>query len=119
MHLVGIRSRVKSVNQLLNISDHGVRIVGIYGMVGIGKTTISKAFFNYHLHLFEGCAFVADIRNGSKLPDDLVHLQEKLLSQLLHRKVEVNNIDDGMSLIKAICHFKRVLILLDDLDKLI
>ncbi|KAK1401850.1 hypothetical protein POM88_001455 [Heracleum sosnowskyi] len=34
-YLVGIGSHVNSVNQLLNISDHRVHIVGIYGMVGI------------------------------------------------------------------------------------
>lgn len=116
---VGIESRVNSVNQLLNVSDHSVRIIGIYGMVGIGKTTVSKAVFNDHLHQFQRCAFVPDIRNGSKLPNGLLHLQEKLLSQLANRKVELHHIDEGISLLKDICHFERVLILLDDLDKLI
>lgn len=87
-------------------------------MVGIGKTTISKSVFNHHLHHFEGCAFLPNIRNESKLPDGVIRLQEKLLSQILNQKVEVYNIDHGINLIKGIFRFKRVLILLDDLDKL-
>lgn len=46
-------SCVNSVNQPFNILDHAVGTVGIYGMVWIGKTSISRAVFNYQLHYVE------------------------------------------------------------------
>lgn len=116
---VGIGSRVKYINQLLRIESNDVRTIGIYGMGGIGKTTISKAVFNENLHRFEGSSFVENIKDASKLPNGLVGLQEKLLFQLAKRDVKVSSVDHGIEFINRICHSKRVLILLDDLDDLI
>ncbi|XP_048141262.1 protein SUPPRESSOR OF npr1-1, CONSTITUTIVE 1-like isoform X2 [Rhodamnia argentea] len=41
-HLVGIDDRVVAVSKLLDVNSGGVRLVQIYGMGGIGKTTLAK-----------------------------------------------------------------------------
>ena len=46
MHLVGINSRMEAVTKLLDIESNDVRMVGITGLGGIGKTTIAKAIYD-------------------------------------------------------------------------
>ena len=43
--LVGMESRIKKMDDLLCIGSPDVRMVGIWGMDGIGKTTIAKVIY--------------------------------------------------------------------------
>jgi ABC-type transporter Mla maintaining outer membrane lipid asymmetry ATPase subunit MlaF len=43
---VRIESCIQDVHKLLDIKNNNVRMVGIWGPGGIGKTTIAKAVFN-------------------------------------------------------------------------
>ncbi|XP_059452493.1 disease resistance protein RUN1-like [Corylus avellana] len=94
-------------------------MVGIWGMGGIGKTTISKAIYNQIFHSFEGKSFLANIRETFKQPNGQVRLQEQLLSDILKiGKIKVNNVDRGLTMIKERLRGRRVLVILDDVDKL-
>ncbi|XP_019159713.1 PREDICTED: TMV resistance protein N-like [Ipomoea nil] len=98
-------------------------MIGIFGMGGVGKSTVAKAIYN-HLIMsfqgFDGSCFLANIRQvSSKGHNGLVALQEKLLHNTLKRKnFEINNVDEGISLIKARLHSKKVLIVLDEIDQI-
>jgi uridine kinase len=67
---------VQDITSLLRVGANDVRMVGIWGMGGTGKTTISKAIYNQFFHSFEGKSFLANIRETSKQPDGQVRLQE-------------------------------------------
>jgi uridine kinase len=59
---------VQDITSLLRVGTNDVRIVGIWGMGGMGKTTISKALYNQLFHSFEGKSFHANIMETSKQP---------------------------------------------------
>ncbi|XP_008454602.1 LOW QUALITY PROTEIN: disease resistance protein RUN1-like [Cucumis melo] len=99
-------------------SDTGVYMVGIYGIGGIGKTTLAKALYNKIASQFEGCCFLSNVREASKRFNGLAQLQESLLYEILMDDLKVVNLDRGINIIRNRLHSKKVFIVLDDVDKL-
>jgi len=76
---VGIESRVQDVINRLDFRSKSVQLLGMWGMGGIGKTTITKAIYNKIGSNFDGRSFLANIReDGAKIAGQ-VGLQEQLL----------------------------------------
>ncbi|XP_017217402.1 TMV resistance protein N-like [Daucus carota subsp. sativus] len=91
-HPVGLESRVKEITILLSSDTEGVVRMGIYGMVGIGKTTLAKALYNQLLlGSYTGTSFLANVREISGTTNGLVSLQQQLISDVLkneHKQFE-------------------------------
>ncbi|KAJ9687193.1 hypothetical protein PVL29_015874 [Vitis rotundifolia] len=101
---------------LLCIGSDDVRMVGIWGMAGIGKTTIAEAVYQKIRTQFEGCCFLSNVREKSQKNDPAV-IQMELLSQIFWEgNLNTRIFNRGINAIKKTLHSMRVLIVLDDVD---
>ncbi|CAI0427644.1 unnamed protein product [Linum tenue] len=114
--LVGIDSHVEEVTNLLNLGYEGVKIVGIYGMAGIGKTTIAKAVYNKVRGQLDYYCFVEDVREILLGHDGVINLQSKIISGILRTDHKVKDAKEGIRVIKERVFKRKVLIVLDDVD---
>lgn len=88
--------------RLLRMESNDVRVIGIYGLGGVGKTTIAKAICNELCYKFEN---ISDI-------ECLSPSQHHLISDILReeRSQNIKSDSHGSSLIKTIFHLKEFLL---------
>ncbi|XP_048423253.1 disease resistance protein RPV1-like isoform X1 [Pyrus x bretschneideri] len=116
-HPIGINSRVEDIITYLSSGESkDVVMVGIWGMGGLGKTTAAKAIYNHMHPKFESKSFLADVSDTTS-KHGLVDLQKKLISDILQMKFEISCVDEGIGLIKQQFRHRKVLVILDNIDK--
>ena len=100
-------SCIRELESLLCLKSNEVRMLGIWGMGGIGKTTLAKVIYERLSHQFEGFCFLEGLKSTS-----VENLKAQLLSMVLRDK----NINMRFTSIKARLHSKKVLIVIDDVN---
>ncbi|GKV09097.1 hypothetical protein SLEP1_g20643 [Rubroshorea leprosula] len=116
--LFGIDSPVKEIISLLRLDSTDVRFIGIYGMPGIGKTTVAKVIRNRISKDFDGNSLLRleDVQLGSR-HGELVKLQGQLLYDIVGvQDLHLRDVDDGIEKIRGRFKHKKVLIILDNVD---
>ncbi|CAN1165443.1 Disease resistance protein L6 [Linum perenne] len=112
--LVSIDPHVEQVTKLLNKC---VKVVGIVGMGGIGKTTIAMAVRDEVYTHFDRCCFLRDVQETLLGKEGIVALQKQIMFAILGHDENIQDASQGIRLIKdRICKHK-VLIIVDDADE--
>ncbi|GKC44743.1 Toll/interleukin-1 receptor domain-containing protein [Tanacetum coccineum] len=105
-NLVGMETRIEALLSSLELDAPGVRMIGIWGMGGGGKTS------------FEGSSFVDNVREVSKSSlSGLKELQKQILTDIFSdQNITVSSVSGGKNKMGQMMRRKKVLVVLDDVD---
>ncbi|KAG7552847.1 Winged helix DNA-binding domain superfamily [Arabidopsis thaliana x Arabidopsis arenosa] len=116
VNMIGMDIQVEEILSLLCIESLDVRSIGIWGTVGIGKTTIAEEIFRRISVQYETCVFLKNLHKEVEVKGhDAV--REDFLSKVLEVEPHVIRISDiKTSFLRSRLHHKRILIILDDVN---
>ncbi|TYG96259.1 hypothetical protein ES288_A11G335000v1 [Gossypium darwinii] len=115
---VGIERRMQEVLSLFQDGFPDFRMLGFWGMGGIGKTILADAIYHHVSNGFQSCYFLANVREHDERRE-LFNLRQKFHSTILEdENLSISTPTIGSGFLKDRLSKKKVLIVCDDVSKL-
>ncbi|XP_052624795.1 disease resistance protein RPV1 [Lactuca sativa] len=113
-----METRINDIVSSLGTATNDVRMIGIGGIGGGGKTTLARAVFSKISFQFEGKSLIENISEVANTSlSDLKSLQNQVLSDVLNsRGIHIRNEYEGKMMLWTIMRGRKVLLVLDDVD---
>nr|KYP35156.1 TMV resistance protein N [Cajanus cajan] len=112
---IGINRSIQCLESMLHHESENARVIGIWGMAGIGKTTIAEEIFSRLYSEYDSYYFLENIMEESRR-QGTISLKENLFSALLGEDVKINTAKGLPNYIKRRIGRMKVLIVLDDVN---
>ncbi|XP_023638545.1 disease resistance protein RPS6-like [Capsella rubella] len=120
---VGMEDHIAKMSVLLHLESEEVRMVGIWGSSGIGKTSIARALYNQLSRRFQGSVFIdrAFVSKNTSMydsanPDDY-NMKLYLVSSFLSKILDIKDIRiSHLGAMGEMLNNRKVLIFIDDID---
>ncbi|KAI5317769.1 hypothetical protein L3X38_037476 [Prunus dulcis] len=110
---VGLDSSMNSIDLLLGVGVDDVRFIGIWGMGGIGKTTIARVVRERISAEFEFSIFLENVSDNVQ-KGGLISQQREILSSISMKTIDIFDVHEGSTMIRRLLRHKKVLLILDD-----
>ncbi|KAA3481952.1 disease resistance protein TAO1-like [Gossypium australe] len=110
--LVGIDDQKKMILRLIDQEDN--RIIGLWGMGGIGKTTLADVVYKEASPRFEDHHFLQNVCEKLQ-KQGMESLRNDFLSKLLNQNICIDTPSIGSTLIQRLNN-KRVIVVIDDVN---
>eukprot|EP00253_Pinus_taeda_P006895 PITA_06895 len=112
----GLNEKVKDFETTILKQQHtgDVQVVGIFGLGGVGKTTLAKEIFNRKQSQYSRSYFLADVRENARI--SLHSLQSKLMKGLFHLHWQIDSIHRGTEVLRQFFSSCTIFLILDDID---
>jgi energy-coupling factor transporter ATP-binding protein EcfA2 len=108
---VALIDKAKDIHILLQKES----IVGLVGMNGIGKTTLSKKFYHMFHNQYDKSSFLEDVKSKDNINDVIKQLLHDLCGKSLRKDENVNK--DDLDKIRQCMISEKVLVVVDDVGK--
>ncbi|KAL0787405.1 hypothetical protein Bca101_003651 [Brassica carinata] len=115
---VGIEARITEIKSKFVLQSEQVKVIGIFGPAGIGKTTTARVLYNQLSPAFPFSTFLENISGSYEKPcgNDYhlkLRLQKNLLSQIFNQSdIEVRHLRGAQEMLSD----KKVLVVFDEVD---
>ncbi|XVF24043.1 hypothetical protein REPUB_Repub13aG0092600 [Reevesia pubescens] len=113
LEFVGINNQKGKILKLIN--EENTRVIGIWGMGGIGKTTLAEAVYDEVSPKFAHRFFLLNVREKFE-KQGMESLRNELVSKLLKQEIRIDTPSIGSTFIQERLRNQRVFVVLDDVN---